>query len=81
MDIESMARKLMEGENGEQLKKLASTAENAQRAAGLDISAAEDAVRRGDSAQMKAILSNVLATPEGRALAAKLREAMNGHGG
>ncbi len=71
MDLESMAKKLMTGKDGAAIEKLA---------AGFDGSAAEDAVRRGDEERMKAVLRDVLATPEGRALAAKVREAMNGNG-
>lgn len=71
MDFETMAKKMAEGKDGAELQKLA---------AGFDAAAAEDAVRRGDQAQMQAILRRVLGTPEGKALAAKVREAMDGHG-
>ena len=80
MDIESMAKMLMTGENGAALKKLAESDEGARLSARFDSKAAEDAVRRGDEAQMKAILQSILKTQEGKKLASRVQEAMNGRG-
>lgn len=42
----------------------------------LDPAAVEKAAREGDAAALKNILSRVLSTPDGKALAEKLRQSM-----
>lgn len=80
MDLEAMAKKLMEGESGEALRKLAASDAGAELSARFGGRDAEEAVRQRDEARMRAILQSVISTPEGRELAARVREAMNGHG-
>lgn len=80
MDLEAMGRKLMEGADAGALRKLADSEAGRRLSARFDGEAAAEAVRQGDEAQMKAILQSVLRTPEGRELAERLRETMNGHG-
>ena len=80
MDIETMAKKLMQGEGGESLRKLAESDAGARLSAQFGGGAAEKAFRSGDEAQMRAILQGVLGTAEGRELAARVKEAMSGHG-
>ena len=46
--------------------------------AAIDPAAAERAVRSGDAAQLKALLTQILSTNEGKALAEKLSRFGNG---
>ena len=46
--------------------------------AAIDGAAAERAVRSGDAAQLKALLTQILSTSEGKALAEKLSRFGNG---
>ena len=58
MDLEAMAKKLMDGSGGKALQKLADTKAGEELSARYG-GAAEEAVRTGDEAQMKAILSKI----------------------
>ena len=80
MEFGTMAQELMGGKNEALLRKLAESGENAQLAARFDGSAAEAALRSGDEGKLRDVLKSVLSTPEGRRLAAKVKEAMDGHG-
>ena len=80
MEFGTMVQELMGGKNEALLRKLAESGENEQLAARFDGSAAEAAVRSGDEGKLRDVLKSVLSTPEGRRLAAKVKEAMDGHG-
>ena len=61
--------KLVEAADSEEGRKLASI---------IDTAAVEKAAKSGDSAALKSILSQVLSSPEGQALAKKISDAMKG---
>ena len=80
MELEKMLRRLAEGENAASLQALTESEAGARLAGALDGAAVERAVRSGDDAALRSLLEGVLKTPEGRAFAAGVREAMDGHG-
>ena len=71
-DLEALEQKLFGGENGEALRSLSETEEAKRLGRKLSASQAEQAVRSGDIAQMRALLQTLLSTDEGKALAEKL---------
>lgn len=62
------------------LRAAAESPEAGKALAGLDASAAEDALRRGDAAALRAMLDQVLRTAEGRRLAQAVQDAVKGNG-
>lgn len=60
----------------EDLSALAETPEGRALSARLDDGALREAVRQGDGAALQDILQRVLSTPEGKALAEKVRKAV-----
>ena len=72
IDMEAWGRELLAGANGDALRDAAASKEAASLGERLDPRRVEQAARSGDAAQLRAILSEVLATEEGRALAEKL---------
>ena len=81
MDMEKMAKKIMEGSSGDALKKLTESKDGARLAARFSGSAVEEAARRGDTAELTRLLGTILSTDEGRQFAEQVRKAMDGHGG
>lgn len=71
-DLEKLGKALLSGENGDALRALAGTAEAQRLSRKMDSAAAEKIIRSGDPAQMKALLQQLLSTPEGKSLAQKL---------
>ena len=71
-DLEKLGRELLSGKNGDALRALAGTAEAQRLSQQMDSAAAEKIMRSGDPAQMKALLQQLLSTPEGKSLAEKL---------
>lgn len=71
-DLEALEQKLFGGKNGEALRSLSETEEAKRLGRKLSASQAEQAVRSGDAAQMRALLQTLLSTDEGKALAEKL---------
>lgn len=71
-DLEALGKELVNGPQGSALREAAES--DAAKALGqkLDAGRVEAAARSGDAAQLKSILTEVLATEEGRALAEKL---------
>lgn len=64
--------------NAERLMKAADCAEGRRITQSLDQAAIEKAAKSGDTAALQSILTQVLSTPDGRALAQKLQQAMKG---
>ena len=77
MDLEECARQLMEGRQGDALKKLTESEAGAKLAARFDGAEVERAARAGDSASLSKLLGAVLSTPEGRAFAEQVRKAVD----
>ena len=77
-DMEKLGAELLAGRQGGAIRALADSPEAKKLGAALDGAAAERAVRSGDPAQLKALLTQILATNEGKALAEKLSLLGNG---
>ena len=71
-DLEKLSKALLSGKNGDALRALAGTEEVRRLSRQMDSAAAEKIIRGGDPAQMKALLQQLLSTPEGQSLAQKL---------
>ena len=71
-DFEALGKTLLTGKNGDALRALAASAEAQRLVQQMDGNAAAEIMRSGDPARMKALLQQVLSTPEGKALAEKL---------
>ena len=71
-DMESMGLELLKGKDPEQLRRLAESEDGKRLSTMLDAGEAEQAVRSGDAKQLQSLLRKVLATEEGRRLAAQL---------
>ncbi len=76
-NMESMGRELLRGIGEDKLKALADSEEGRKIGKMVDAKTAENAVRSGDAEQMRALLTQVLSTEEGRRLAEKLSELGN----
>ena len=72
MDMEKLGAELLSGRQGGAIRDMANSPEAKNPAA------AERAVRSGDAAQLKALLTQILSTNEGKALAEKLSRFGNG---
>ena len=79
-DWQKAARRLMAGKTGDALCALGSTPEAARLDASPEAAAVAQAAQAGDTEALRAALSRLLATPEGRALAERLSRLENGHG-
>ena len=72
MDMEKLGAELLSGRQGGTIRDMANSPEAKK------LGAAERAVRSGDAAQLKALLTQILSTNEGKALAEKLSHFENG---
>ena len=75
MDMEKLGAELLSGRQGGAIRDMANSPEAKKLGAAIDPAAAERAVRSGDAAQLKALLTQIL---EGKALAEKLSRFENG---
>ena len=75
-DFSQLSSQLQKGPGGEKLRQVMESAEGQAIAKTLDTAQLERAVKSGDSGAMKAILAQVLSSPDGRALAQKVQQAM-----
>lgn len=75
-DLESLEREIKSSPAAEKLRQAASSPEGQKVLGSLDTDAVEKAAKAGDMQTLKDILSGVLSTPEGRALAQKIRQSM-----
>lgn len=78
MDMEKLGAELLAGRQGGAIRAAANSPEAKKLGASIDGAAVERAVRSGDAAQLQALLSQVLSTNEGRALAERLSRLGNG---
>ena len=75
-ELEEFAKKLQSSPQAGGIKAAANSAEAQRVVSSLDSAAVERAAKNGDAAALKGILSQVLSTPDGQALAKKIQEAM-----
>ena len=75
-DMDALKRELEASGAAEKLLKAADSAEGRKVLSGLDTAAVEKAAKNGDMQALRGILSGVLGTPEGQALAKKIRQSM-----
>ncbi len=80
MDLERLERELARSGSADALDRLARSETGTRLAARFDGAAAEDAVRRGDTEALAAMMRSILSTPEGRQFAAQVQRAVDGHG-
>ena len=73
MDFAQLKKAL---ENKDALKAATQSAEGQKLMRQIDPAALEQAAKHGDTAQLKAILSQVLSSPEGKSLAQKVERAV-----
>ena len=76
VDLESIQKEIKSSPAGEALKAAAESAEGKKVLESLDAEKVEKAAREGDMASLRQILSGVLSTPEGQALAQKIRKSL-----
>lgn len=77
-DLSALGRKLESGPMADKLRQAASSPEGQRIMQNLDAEAVEKAAKQGDMQALKNILSSVLATSEGQALAKKIKQSMEG---
>ena len=75
-DLESLEREIKSSPAAEKLREAAASEEGQKVLRGLDAAEVEKAAKSGDMQALRSILSGVLSTPEGRALAEKVRKSM-----
>jgi len=75
-DLESLQREISSSPAAEKLREAAASAEGQKVLCNLDTAAVEKAAKAGDMQALKDILSGVLSTPEGQALAKKIKQSM-----
>lgn len=80
MDLEKYARQVREGDKGAELDGLARSQAGAKLAAKLDGEKLAQAAKAGDMKALGQMLQGILATPEGRDFAEKVRRAVKNDG-
>ena len=75
-DLERISRELEKSGKSEKLKSLAGSKEGEAVSRMLNAAEVERAAKAGDMAALKSILSQVLSTDEGKALAENVKKAM-----
>ena len=80
MDFEEYARRVRGGPNGKALDELARSGEGEKLLAGVDGEKLAAAAKAGDMQTLGRMLQGILATPEGKALAQKVRKAVQDDG-
>ena len=71
-ELEKLGKEFMKGDRGRALESVVSSPEGKRLEQRLAPAAVEKAARSGDPEQLKALLQQVLATEEGKALAKRL---------
>ena len=71
-ELQKAGEELLRGRKGEALRRIAATDAAQRLSRSLDAAMVESAVKSGDPAQIKALLTAVLNDPDGRALAEML---------
>lgn len=77
-NFSELEKQLRGNPNAERLMKAADCAEGRRITQSIDQAALEKAAKSGDTAALQGILAQVLSTPDGKALAQKLQQAMKG---
>lgn len=77
-NFSELEKQLRGNPNAERLMKAADCAEGRRITQSLDPAAVERAAKNGDTAALQSILAQVMSTPDGKALAQKLQQAMRG---
>ena len=77
-NFSELEKQLRGNPNAERLMKAADCAEGRRITQSLDQAAVEKAAKTGDTAALQGILAQVRSTPDGKALARKLQQAMKG---
>ncbi|MCD8016522.1 MAG: hypothetical protein LUE97_01725 [Oscillospiraceae bacterium] len=77
-DFEKLRGELLNGKNADAVRSAAQSDELKRLAGQFDERELKRAVTEGDAKAMQSLLSRVLATPDGRALAERLRGALGG---
>ena len=77
-NFSELEKQLRGNPNAERLMKAADCAEGRRITPSLDQAAVERAAKNGDTAALQSILAQVMSTPDGKALAQKLQQAMKG---
>ena len=77
MDMEALKKEL---EANGAMRSVTQSAEAKKLMQSVDAAAVEQAAKSGDTAALKSALAKVLSTPEGKALAEKVREAVKRNG-
>jgi uncharacterized protein with von Willebrand factor type A (vWA) domain len=75
--MENMGQELLRGIGEEKLKAIAESEDGKRLSKIVDMKEAEKAVKSGDMEQMKALLTKVLSSEEGRRLAEQLSKLGN----
>lgn len=75
-DLDGIVKELQRGGRGGRLEKLGDTADGKKLESMVDAQALERAMKSGDAAALKGMLSSLLATPEGRRLAGEVKKVM-----
>lgn len=75
-DLEALEREIRSSPAAEKLREAAASPEGQKILGKLDAGAVEKAAKAGDMKALRDILSGVLSTPEGQALAKKIRQTM-----
>lgn len=77
-DFSSLERQIENSPMAEKLRQAAASAEGQRIMRNIDAAAVEKAAKQGDMQALKNILNGVLSTPEGQALALKIKKSMEG---
>ncbi|MBQ8264119.1 MAG: hypothetical protein IJY96_05015 [Oscillospiraceae bacterium] len=75
-ELDKLEREIRSSAAAEKLKAAAASPEGQSVLKNLDTAAVEKAAKAGDMKALRDILSGVLSTPEGQALAKKIRQSM-----
>lgn len=75
-NFDQWEQQLKSSPHAQQFKALAESPEGQRLAKQLDAKALEQAARSGDAAALKSILTQILSTPDGKALAQRLQDAV-----
>ena len=77
-NFDEYERQLKNNPNAKRIMAAADSEEGRRLAQTLNAEAVEKSARSGDAAALKNILTQVLSTPDGKALAKKLQDAIKG---
>ena len=80
MDFDKLGKELLKANGTEALQRAAESEAGKRLAGMIDPGEVERAARQGDAGALEAMLSKVLATPEGRKLAEQVKRAVSEDG-